>query len=42
VRPVHESNRAESVMTLDFESGYGRSNRSPAASLETRAKEEVC
>jgi hypothetical protein len=40
---VHESNRAESVMpgsssgrTLDFESRYGRSNRSPAASLKRR------
>ena len=40
--PVHESDSAEGVIagsssgrTLDFESGYGRSNRSPAASLET-------
>jgi hypothetical protein len=36
VCPVHESNSGSSSgRTLDFESGYGRSNRSPAASLET-------
>ena len=41
VCPLHESYRAESDAgsssgrTLDFESGYGRSNRSPAASLGT-------
>ena len=47
--PVHESDTAEGVIagsssgrTLDFESGYGRSNRSPAASLEDEQKEESC
>ena len=32
---------SSSGRTLDFESGYGRSNRSPAASLKKSAQEEA-
>ena len=45
MRALHESHTAERLMpgrlsgrTLDFESGYGRSNRSPAASSLTISK----
>jgi hypothetical protein len=44
---VHESDTAEGVMpgrlvtgTLDFEPGYGRSIRSPAANSEDEQREE--
>jgi hypothetical protein len=39
---MHESNAGSSSgRTLDFESGYGRSNRSPAASLESQQRRKL-
>ena len=36
--PLKRNAGSSSGRTLDFESGYGRSNRSPAASLQTEQR----
>jgi hypothetical protein len=38
--PLQRNAGSSSGRTPDFESGYGRSNRSPAATLEMPAKED--